>query len=202
MNLTNKITLLAIVLSFGFLKAQVGIGTLTPSAELEVEGTNTGIPALELNPQTAPVGSATGQLAVIGDKLYMYDNTRGKWLSTETTALNYGYAGSTDNQVLWFGGDVDLSGPIMPYDGTIVYVTVNSSGGNVTKRFHLQLNGSNIGNNVDPTLDARFELTAGTFSYSDYNIDFNAGDYITILAANTGLPVDDPAAIIWVKWRQ
>jgi hypothetical protein len=202
MNLTHKFTLLAIVLSLGCLNAQVGIGTLTPSAELEIEGTNTGIPAFELNPQSGPTGSATGQLAVIGDKLYMYDDTRGKWLSTETTALNYGWAGSADNQVLWFGGDVESIGPVMPYDGTIVYVTVNSDGGNATKRMDLQINGTDVGNNADPTLDGRFNLTTGSFSYNAFNIDFNSGDYLTILAANPGGGVVDPVAIIWVKWRE
>jgi len=49
--------------------SQVGIGTLNPSAELEIGTTNTGIPALEINPQTAPVGNAMGQLAIIGDIL-------------------------------------------------------------------------------------------------------------------------------------
>ena len=67
--------------------SQVVVGTTDPTSELEIETTDTGIPALEINPQTAPVGSANGQIAVIGDKLYMYDLTRTKWLSIETTAL-------------------------------------------------------------------------------------------------------------------
>ena len=104
--------------------SQVGVGTTNPTSELEIETTNTGIPALEINPQTAPVGSADGQLAVIGDKLYMYDLTRTKWLSVETTALQYGWAGSADNQLLWFGGDIENTGPLMLLDGTIVYLSL------------------------------------------------------------------------------
>jgi hypothetical protein len=139
---------------------------------------------------------------VIGDKLYMYDNTRGKWLSTETTALNFAWAGNASNQTLWFGGDVENTGPIMPLDGTIVYMTINSSGGQANKAFDIQVNGANLGNNTDPTLDGRINLTAGTFSYSSYNIDFNAGDYIQLRVRNNGATgVDDPTAIIWVKWR-
>jgi len=184
--------------------AQIGIGTTSPSAELEIETSNTGIPALELNPQTAPTGSADGQLAVIGDKLYMYDDTRNKWLSVETTALQYGFAFTADNQTLWIGGDVDNNntGALMPHDGTIVYVTVQSSGGNTSKRMDLRINGSDVGNNSNPTLDGRFNLSGGSFTYTDFNIDFNAGDYITIRAANNGAGVDDPVAIIWVKWKQ
>ena len=76
--------------------AQVGIGTITPNAELEIKSNST-LPALELNPQTAPVGTATGQIAVIGDKLYMFDVTRAKWLSVEATMLNFGLENGTDD---------------------------------------------------------------------------------------------------------
>ncbi len=194
----------ALILCFttNILLSQVGVGTTNPTSELEIETTNTGIPALEINPQTAPVGSADGQLAVIGDKLYMYDLTRLKWLSVESTALQFAWAGSADNQLLWFGGDVENTGPLMPYDGTIVYVTVNSSGGNATKSMDLRINGTNVGNNADPTLDGRFNLAGGIFNYTNYNINFSAGDYITIHARNAGSAVDDPTAVIWVKWRQ
>jgi len=196
------IIIFSLFMGFNSLYAQVGIGTILPTAELEIAATNTGIPALELNPQSTPVGTADGQLAVIDDKLYLYDATRGKWLSTDTTSLNYGWAGTADGQVLWFGGDIELIGPIMPLDGTIVYVTINSSGGNTTKRMELQINGSNVGNSGDPTIDGRISLAGGSFNYSDYNIDFNAGDYLTIEAAINGAGVDDPVAVIWVKWRQ
>ncbi|NMH87841.1 hypothetical protein [Flavivirga algicola] len=189
--------------------SQVGIGTTSPTSELEIETTNTGIPALELNPQSAPTGTVTGQLAVIGDKLFMYDATRTKWLSVETTALQYGYGTSTDDQTLYFGGDIgyylapqDVSGPKMPFNGTIVYLTIESSGGNASKRFDLLINGTNVGNNSDPTLDGRFNLSGGSFTRTTFNIDFNAGDYITIRAASNGSAVEDPAAIIWVKWRE
>ncbi|MEM7186991.1 MAG: hypothetical protein AAF466_10060 [Bacteroidota bacterium] len=198
---TIYLTALMVILTWnGY--SQVGIGTTTPSSELEIVTTNTGIPALELNPQSGPTGSETGQLAVIGDKLFMYDDTRGKWLSTEATALNFGWAGSADGQVLWFGGDIETTGPIMPLDGTIVYVTINSTGGNTTKRMDLQINGTDVGNNSDATLDGRINLVGGSFNYSDFNIDFDAGDYLTIEAATNGTAVDDPTAIIWVKWRE
>lgn len=199
---TKVIIVFSLFLGISNLYAQVGIGTVLPTAELEIEGTNTGIPALELNPQSAPTGTADGQLAVIGDKLYLYDASRAKWLSTDTTALNYGWAGTADGQVLWFGGDVELTGPIMPLDGTIVYVTINSTGGNATKRMELQINGSNVGNSGDPTIDGRISLASGSFSYADYNIDFSAGDYLTIEANISGAGVDNPVAVIWVKWRQ
>jgi hypothetical protein len=199
MNLTHKLTLLAISLSFGCLNAQVGIGTLSPSAELEVEGTNTGIPTLELNPQSAPVGSATGQLAVIGDKLYLYDDTRGKWLSVEATALSFGSSGSTSNAPLRYGGDVlNLnSGAQMPFNGTIVYVSATSSTGFATKGMEVRVkNGTTIQSTI------AFNLVANKFSKTDYNVNFNAGDYINTFVVNAGGFVGDPTVTVWVKWRE
>ena len=121
--------LLLCIHSIGF--SQVGIGTTNPTAELEIETTNTGIPALELNAQTAPTGNATGQISLIGDKLFMYDATRSKWLSLETIALQYGRNGNADNQRLHYGGNMqnNNSGAMMPFNGTIVAVSSRSSGG-------------------------------------------------------------------------
>ncbi|MEP2936435.1 MAG: hypothetical protein ABJM06_11490 [Gilvibacter sp.] len=186
------------------LTAQVGINTDVPSAELDIVTTNTGIPALELNPQSAPVGNQTGQLAVIGDKLFLYDATRGKWLSVESTPLQFGRNGDVDNERLRFGGDVrdNSSGAKMPLNGTIVYVAVQTAGGVADKEFDIKINGTDVGDSVDPTLDGRFELVGGSFSYSDYNINFDAGDFISLEVRNPGGDVEDPAAIIWVKWRQ
>ncbi|WP_303318117.1 hypothetical protein Q4Q34_11720 [Flavivirga abyssicola] len=187
-----------------YVHAQVGIGTTSPTAELEIETSNTGIPALELNPQSTPTGSVTGQLAVIGDKLFMYDATRGKWLSSESYALQFSIFGGASNQTLWYGGGgVDNIGPLMPFNGTIVYMTINSSGGQANKAFDIRINGSNVGNNTDPTLDGRVSLSSGTFSRTSYNIDFNAGDHIQLRVRNNGASdVDDPVGVIWVKWRQ
>jgi hypothetical protein len=196
-------TFFAFLISFAA-SAQVGIGTPTPTSELEIQTTNTGIPALDLNPQTAPVGNQTGQMAVIGDKLFLYDATRGKWLSVESTPLQYGKNNGADSENLRFGGDVrdNDSGAKMPLNGTIVYLSVESSGGNGSKEFDIRINGTDVGNSLDPTLDGRFELVSGSFYYSSYNIDFNAGDYISLRVGSNGADVDDAAAIMWVKWRQ
>tara|TARA_R100001369_G_scaffold92771_1_gene139731 strand:- start:5097 stop:5558 length:462 start_codon:yes stop_codon:yes gene_type:complete len=121
--------------------SQVGIGTVTPSAELEIETSSGDIPALKLNPQTNPIGNEMGQLAVIGDKLYMYDDVRAKYLSVETTALQFAKDGTADNDPLRFGGDVkdNGSGAKMPFNGTIVYCTIQSSGEKKTKNLTSKL---------------------------------------------------------------
>lgn len=201
MNLTHKFTLLAIVISFGYLNAQVGIGTTSPSAELEVEGTNTGIPALELNPQSAPAGSATGQVAVIGDQLFMYDATRAKWLSTETSVLQFSNSGNTSNTFLKYGDVANVnSGAYLPFDGTIVYIGATTSdviGGGSTKAFDVRVNN---GTTVNST--TTFNLVAWKFLKTDYNVDFNAGDYINVLTPTAGGNVTNPTVTVWVKWRK
>jgi len=191
------ITTLTFLLASTSLFAQVGIGTVVPSAQLEIEGTNTGIPVLELNPQSAPAGSAMGQLAVIGDLLYMYDATRGKWLSVASTALQYGKnntQGGGDNYIR-FGGDTrdGNSGPKMPFDGTIVYVTTESSN-SVTDTYVLSLDGATTGTS--------YTLVAGDFIKTDYNVDFNAGQTINIYTSGLNKNAQDPSVIVWVKWRQ
>jgi hypothetical protein len=185
--------------------SQVGIGTTLPSAQLDIYlDPAATIPALEIPQQTAPNGTFTGQIALIGDKLFMYDATRTKWLSLESTALQYAKNGDADDEMLRFGGNVrdDDSGPKMPFDGTIVYVTAQSSGGETNKQFDLKINSSDIGNNANPTLDGRFNLSGGSFSYSEYNIDFNANDYITVEVRDNGDDIEDPVVVIWIKWRQ
>lgn len=204
MRFINYVFLLFLSITFSTY-SQVGINTTTPTAELEIQTTNTGLPALKINSQTSPNGSETGQIAVIGDKLYMYDATRGKWLSIETVALQYGRNGSRDDEILRYTGGVDDagSGPRMPFDGTIVYMTINSSGGAPDKEFDIKINGTDVPNNADPTLDGMINLTSGSFTRTTYNIDFNAGDYILleIGVLPSSMDVDDPAGVIWVKWR-
>ena len=86
--------------------AQVGIGTTNPTAQLEINTSGTSLPALEISPQSSPIGTATGQLAVIDDKLFLYDQTRGKWLSVESCLLNFGLEEDSDNVFLEYVGDI------------------------------------------------------------------------------------------------
>lgn len=179
--------------------SQVGIGTTNPSAELEIETSNTGIPALEMNPQTAPVGSANGQLAVIGDKLYMYNVSRSKWLSIESSTLPYARGGNNrTNQVLRFTGVVSNqnSGALMPLNGTIVMATGNISGGDSTKPFTIEVrNGTSIVSSTS------VNLSGSAYSNANLNIDFSAGDYIIMRIGSSGSSVNNPNFVLWTKWR-
>lgn len=198
-------TLLCYCLLFTFFQfsySQVGVGTTSPTAEVEIETDNTGIPALELNPQTAPVGTADGQLSVIGDKLYMYDATRVKWLSVESTALQFGRNGNSNNTVMKKAGNSTSgnSSYLMPFNGTIVYgsIKTNVNSGAQNKQFQIRVrNGTaNISTNNVNTVASEFISTT-------LDINFSAGDYIDIRIQNDGNGnVNNAVAIIWVKWRQ
>jgi len=128
------------------------------------------------------------------DMLMIYDSTRGKWLSSEVTALQYGENGIVDGAFLRFGGDMrdGGSGARMPFNGTIVRVTVQTSGGNATKGFEIRVN-----NTVVDT----FNLSSNVYTATDKNVDFNAGDYISVYVSSAGASISNPSCIIWVKWR-
>lgn len=204
MKLINKF-LLVFITSISY--AQVGIGTTTPTSELEIETTNTGIPALELNPQSAPVGSADGQISVIGDKIYMYDDMRSKWLSVSTLSFDFGRSGDVGTQNLRSQGNITSAntGTLMPYNGTIIAITANSNTGsgttNLSKEFNFRIRNGNTtqGAAID------FSLSGGTYTDLLTNRDFNAGDHFHIRARDpdsSGDVVNNPIVTIWVKWRQ
>lgn len=182
--------------------AQVGIGTTSPTAELEINATTSGLPALEITPQANPVGTSTGQLSVIGDKLFMYDETRGKWLSVESSLLNFGLENGTDNQNLEYVGDILVSGPRMPLDGTIVYITMNASGGQANKKVELYKNNTVIPDNLDPSIDGELVLDGYTFTNTQYNLDFNEGDHFRVRVGADGSDVENLSVLLWVKWRK
>jgi len=201
--------ILAIFLSIYNLKAQVGIGTTTPKAMLDINA-ETDLPALELNPQDTPTGSVTGQLAVIGDRLFLYDQDRSKWLSVETTLLNFGRESGNNNVFLEYVGDIQTLGPQMPQAGTIVYVSINSSGGKADKKLELYINNTMVANNDPATADAisidgELQLSSNTFRTTRYNVDFNANDFIRVRVADDGggasVRTDNITALLWVKWR-
>ena len=205
---TRSLHFIFIIFFIQFSYSQVGVGTTSPTSELEIETTNTGIPALEINPQTAPVGSADGQLAVIGDKLYMFDTSRadfgtdGKWLSIQTSALQFGRNGNVDNTVLKKAGNSTSGNAsyLMPFDGTIVYGTVktNSNSGAQSKQFQIR-----VRNGTTNVLTNNITTTSSEFTNTSLNINFSAGNYIDVRVQNDGNGnVNNPVAVIWIKWRQ
>lgn len=184
--------------------SQVGINQSSPSATLEIRGESSGIPTIRIQPQVSPVGNSSGQLAMMDDKLYLYDASRSKWLSVENTLINFGLAGPADNQELEYVGDVEDSGPRMPYDGTIVHVSMNASGGQLNKGVWLYKNDVAIANDdVAIERDGFLELDAtNSFINAQYNLDFNAGDSFRMVVGDEGVAINDLSVVFWIKWRK
>lgn len=191
--------LILLLLPF-FSNAQVGVGTLTPNGMLTIDGSSGTTAALELIAQPTPTTNlANGQLAVIGNTLYMYDGSRSKWLTIESTALQFGRDGSVDNDNLHYGGNLTsgTTGALMPLNGTIVAISAMGGSGDDTNINIRARDGTNA-NSVNET----FALSGLRYIDTAANFDFDAGDYITARGRDTSTITDNVTVIIWVKWRQ
>ncbi|WP_299683083.1 hypothetical protein [uncultured Dokdonia sp.] len=192
--------LLILLLIPFFSNAQVGIGTISPNGMLTVDASSGTTAALELVAQPTPTTSlANGQLAVIGNMLYMYDGSRSKWLSIESTAIQYARDGSSDDNQLLYGGDLTsgVSGSLMPLDGTIVAIAAMGSAGDDTD-INIRARDATNTNSINET------ITLSSLRYIDnaVNLDFNAGDFITARARDASTTTTNLSLVIWVKWRQ
>ena len=186
----------------GALQAQVGIGTMSPNAQLTIDPGTSDTAPLELTPLTTAPGTnlSGGQMAVINGELYFYDTTRSEWLSVTTMPLTFARNGDIDTQSLYFGGRITNQNAqaVMPLDGTIVHISGISSAGNATKEFQLRIR--NGGTNVSATT---FNFSGNAYNDTAVDIDFSAGDVIALRARDDGNGViTNPSIIVRVKWRQ
>lgn len=179
----------------------LGIGTVNPTAKLEIDASAENIPSLEIVPHiTAPAGTANGQIAVIDNSLYMYDTGRNKWLSVETLPFPFGVNGNANNTYAHYATASDQnSGAKMPFNGTIIAITAQSSGGLANKGFEIRKNGTT-------TSLFSFNLSSKTYLNTTTNIDFNAGDFLNVYVVNDGggpaNAAANPATILFIKWRK
>lgn len=181
--------------------AQVGVNTTNPSATVHIETLPTNVPNLQLQPQAVPVGTATGQLAVIGDELYMYDAVRTKWLSVGFSSLDFGRNANSDNQPLRFGGNAedDDTGAMMPFDGTIIAIGAKASDGVANKGFEVRVRNGNGAAANQATLN--LNLAGGEYQSNNNNLDFDAGDYLSVYVVNAGGNIENLAVTLWIKKR-
>jgi len=175
----------------------IGATSAHASAALDVVSTSQGVlfPRMT-NAQIQAIATPADGLRVHStdwDMMMVYDSGRGKWLSEEVTALQFGGGTSIDNEYVPFNdANVSGSGPRMPFDGAITRITTQTAGGQADKGFEVHINGvSQLG----------YSLTAGAYTSTSINVNFSAGDYLHNYAVATGLAVTDPATMIWVKWR-
>ena len=180
-----------------FRLGSVGIGTVAPTAKLEIDATGETIPPLEIVPSASvPAGTANGQMMFMDNTLYMFDLTRNKWLSAETITLSFTNNGTTTNEYLRFENiRTRMSGLKMPFNGTIMAITAQSSGGDANKGFEIRKNGNT-------TSLFAFNLISNVYTNTTTNINFNAGDFVNVFATNVGNDVNDPSITLFIKWRK
>lgn len=194
----KSLLLFALLSAYGLcVYAQVGIGTTTPNAVLDIQSPSDNLPALELNPQTNPIGTAAGQISVIGDRLFLYDATRSKWLSTETSIFSFGDEGSIDEGNLEYAGDITDNGPRIVENASIVYLTANSTQGNQSKIISL-----NITDSHGTVTGHEFQLVNGSLILENLDIEVETGDSIQVSAVSVGGPIRGLSVTFWTKWRK
>jgi hypothetical protein len=160
---------------------------------------STNAPLEIVNTTTAPTTNlATGDLAVVNGEFYMYDSTRGKWLSVDKRDVSF-QVRYGNGIYLATGVQTDhATGWTALNNGTIIGVTAVGGYGNQTKGFSIRKNG------VDTDLLA-FNLTAGKYSDSTANLDFSAGDVIQVYChadtQSAGGPIFSPRVSLNMAWR-
>jgi len=164
------------------------------SGAVKLDSTANNYAPLELtNRTTSPtLDLQSGQLAVINNKLYIYDGNRGKWL-TPSKLLTFGDK-TCDGSYLRIGvAKAANTGWRAPYDGTITAVTARAACGNSNKKIIIRVNNNN------PKI---FFLNNYQYLSTNDNIDFNAGDIIRVRAASAGSAVYDLIVSLEICWRK
>ena len=136
-------------------------------------------------------------IQVEGDRLWVYDEVRNKWLSAERSTIIAGRKGRAKNSYLRLsdGQSSNLSGYRMPRTGTIVSIMAQTRA-TETWTVRIRKNGSD-------TDVASLTLT-DVEGYHDSSLDINVeeGDRIQIFAETTGfLGIRDPFIWVEIAWR-
>ena len=85
----------------------------------------------------------------------------------------------------------------MPFDGTIVAITAMGASGDDTD-FNIRSRNATNTNNINET----FTLAGLRYIDTATNLDFDAGEYLTVRARDAATTATDVTVVIWVKWRQ
>jgi len=132
------------------------------------------------------------------------DDVRTKWLSVDSTIKTFGRPGNHDNLLMRSTGNVvnRVTGILMPYNGTIVAVTVktNQSNGAQIKNFFIE---TRNGVGINPVTSDVVTTASSEFTSTTFNRNFSAGDYLTVHIDNDGNgDVNNAFVTLWIKWRQ
>ncbi len=174
----------------------VGINTEAPEAQLHIKSNN--VP-FKIEPNTStPTGSSAGQMHVDNTNgiLYIYDATRGKWLSVDRTMVGWGRNNSnTTNEYLrqFNGAPSIVNGWRMIRNATITAISAQTDK-NQTWTLEIRKNDSS---NIITSLT--ISNSKGNHS-NTVNINVNEGDYLQ--AYCNGNSIDYPQTLIEIAWRK
>jgi hypothetical protein len=142
-------------------------------------------------------GTGNNSLQIDNGILWVYDEGRGKWLSSFRATFDAGEKGRVKNKYLIVhdGQTTNLSGFRLPRKATITAVSAQTR--NVeTWTLHIRRNGS-------PTNIASLTMSAVDGNHtSSLNIDVDEGDRVQFFAETTNfLGIKDPLIWVEIAWR-
>jgi hypothetical protein len=167
---------------------QVDFGPVTLNA-------SNGSAALQLSPvpYTPSLNVQAGQIVNNNGILYLYDDSRSKWLSMQRSNIVFG-AKRADGKFLNLGDfSSNMSGWPALRAGTITGITCQAASGYSSKQFFLLKN-----NNTTPIIT--FNLFNYYYSNANLNVDFGANDLVKILASSQFGPTFQTIINLEICW--
>lgn len=155
-----------------------------------------GSAALQVDPQsyTPTTGLADGQIINRAGILYIYDSSRGKWLSMIRQSVIFGVRRADGCYLNVSDFSSSMSGWPALRNGTITGMTVQASGGFSGKSFTMSINNN-------PTPVHTFNLTGHYYANGNLDIDFDQNDLIKILASSQYGVTHNVVANLEIAWR-
>jgi len=162
---------------------------------VQIQAAN-GSAALQLDPleYTPSLGLADGQIINRQGILYLYDATRGKWISMMRQNVTFGIKRADGCFLNVADFSSSNSGWPALRRGTILGLTAQASSGYANKKFI-------ISKNNDPTGIYNFSLNNYYYADGTMSIDFETNDIIKILATSEFTTTYNTVINLEIAWR-
>lgn len=128
--------------------------------------------------------------------MYVYDNYRSKWLSSDRIYTEFLRRGKADGIYLPIYGDLDTNEDcfVPSKDSTIIGIHCRSKSGSVDKIFNVLINGELVH-------QFNYEGSETEYTNLDLNIDIDKTDRLKIYAVRDGSPTVNPHCRLETAWR-
>lgn len=170
---------------------------ITVDAEaVKLNSTSAAFAPLELTSRVnAPASNLeAGQMAVINNKLFIFDGERQKWFTPSKT-IAFGLNNNSKGKFLSLpGGMRDYnSGWKTAFQGTITSITLQSSNSNNNKPIKILINGS--------TAHTFYTDSNGDYLNTNEDVNFEQGDRVQVYVPNSGGNIFDVVVTLEYSWR-